>query len=559
MTEQNDSAFYYLNYIIEKEKENFPVSGLDHYKEFEKIKRYAEWEKLKKKCTQFQDSYHTKINVNISLRDSILEMRKIDVYYQEKYESILQTNDSAAINSFKTKWIAATKENDLKLDRIFTQYGWPTKELVGNTASDEVFFLVQHSLDLELQKKGLVLFKRIEEKDNNHLTLIAYLEDRILVKSGEKQLYGTQYKNGKLHPIDDPDNLNKRRTQIGLAPIQFVSTTSSRNLIPNYSFELYSRDEYPNHLNELDGGWSMNGGSWTFYEDNTTKSYSSNFNHISRNQAYFNSYSGNAYIRYGIDQLKIPKLFQVEFKDSLIKGEEYLIEYYIRTEATNKQDKTSKNDVCVFLLRYKYDYKILAMYDDGSAKIKEKFKMTPDFFFYENRLVEDFSEWTKVSNKYTAKGGEKYFLIGRYGWVKNNYIINLDNISVIHLPSGKIDIENLKVGEAIILENISYELNSTKLLSLSYSTLNQVVELFSKYPNLVVEIAGHTDNTGNSEANHRLSENRAKSVVNYLVSNGVDQMKLKAKGYGDSSPLSDNNTEEGRRRNRRVEFKILKR
>jgi outer membrane protein OmpA-like peptidoglycan-associated protein len=559
MLEQTDSALYYLNFVIDQEKENFPVSGLDHYKEFEKLKKCSEWEKLVKKCQQFNDAYIAKLN--ISLRDSILEMRRIDNSYQEKFDSILNTKDSITIQSFKEEWKSAVKENDLKLSKIIDAYGWPTRELVGNIARDEVFFIVQHSSDLKLQKKCLVLFKQIEENDINHLIQIAYLEDRVLVKNGQKQLYGTQYKNNKLYPINDPDNLNKRRAQIGLAPIQFISANPySQNLIPNYSFELYSGNEYPRYLREVDGGWRMVGGeSWTKNENDTIKTHSLNFNHIGINFKYFNSHSGNAYVRYGLNQIKIPSLFQVELKNSLIKGEEYLIEYYIRTEAVNKQATTSKNDVCIILSRYNnYSYKIF--YNSNvSVKIKEKFKMTPDIYFYENRPVADFSEWTKISNKYIAKGGEKYFLIGRYGWVKNNYPINLDNISVLHLTNDKIDIENTKVGEAVVLENISFELNSDKLTSSSFATLNQVVELFSRYPNLLVEIAGHTDNTGISEANHKLSENRAKSVVEYLISAGVEPNRLKAKGYGESFPISDNTMEKDREKNRRVEFKILQR
>lgn len=558
MLEQTDSAFYYLNFIIDQEKENFPVSGLDHYKEFEKLKPHTEWGKIVEKCQQFNDVYIAKLN--IPLRDSLLEMRRIDNSYQEKFDSVLSTKDSVAIQAFKKEWKATVTKNDLTLSKIIDTYEWPTAELVGNDASDATFFLAQHSLDLDLQKKALVLFKQIEGDNINQLTLIAYLEDRVLINSGQKQLYGTQFKNGKLHPVDDPDNLNKRRAQIGLEPIQLISSyPNTRNLIPNYSFETYVGTEHPSYLKDIDGGWKMIAGeSWTTYEDNSTKTHSLNFNHICINPKYFYSYSGNAYVRYG-NHLEIPDLFQVELKDSLIKGEEYLIEYYIRCEAKSKQATTNKNDVCIILSRYNnYSYKVFYN-SDGSVKIKEKFKMTPDIFFYENRPVENFSEWTKVSNKYEAKGGEKYFLIGRYGWAKDNYTINLDNISVIHLPSGKINIENLKDGEAIVLENISFELNSDKLTNSSFASLNQIVELFSEYPNLIVEIAGHTDNTGNSEANHKLSENRAKSVVNYLVSKGVTPIKLKAKGYGDSAPISNNQTEEGRKKNRRVEFKIVQR
>jgi len=74
---------------------------------------------------------------------------------------------------------------------------------------------------------------------------------------------------------------------------------------------------------------------------------------------------------------------------------------------------------------------------------------------------------------------------------------------------------------------------------------------------MTIEVRGHTDAKGSDSYNLRLSENRAKSVVDYLVSKGVNPKRLKYKGYGKSIPIDTNETEEGRSKNRRVEFKII--
>ncbi|MBI9056111.1 MAG: OmpA family protein [Bacteroidales bacterium] len=560
MTEQIDSAFYLLNFLIEREKDNLPFSTLEGIKEFEKIKKNVEWENLRKKCIQFRNAHEAKLN--IPLRDSILEMRRIDNYYQEKFDSIMFTNDSISIKSFKEKWKATVKENDLILTIIIDKYGWPTRELVGNFASSEVFFIVQHSSDLELQKKCLILLKKATDKNTSDLVQIAYLEDRILVKSGQKQLYGTQYKKGKLYPIQDPDNLNKRRAQIGLGSIQFIQSNSYyQNLIPNYGFELYPGDECPRYLRDIDGKWENIGGESFSIADDDTISYSLNYIHICKDQSYFNSCTGNACIRYWtIDFSSVtPELFQVEMKDSLLKGKEYLIEYYIRTNSKNKTSVTNKRDVCIFLLKDRYHFTTKYDHNTEQLSLKENFKISPAILFSENKPVEDFSEWTKVSNKYIAKGGEKYFLIGRYGKVKYNTEINLDNITVSKIYNNNINIENAKIGEAFILENISFELNSSNLKESSYPTLNHLVGLFNIYPNLIIEIAGHTDNIGDKAVNVKLSKNRAKSVVDYLISEGIKPNQVQSKGYGESFPISDNTSEKGRKNNRRVEFKILKR
>jgi outer membrane protein OmpA-like peptidoglycan-associated protein len=76
-------------------------------------------------------------------------------------------------------------------------------------------------------------------------------------------------------------------------------------------------------------------------------------------------------------------------------------------------------------------------------------------------------------------------------------------------------------------------------------------------PGLKLEISGHTDNVGSYLANKKLSENRAKSVVDYLVKEGIDQSRLTYEGYSFTRPIAPNDTPEGRQKNRRVEFEIL--
>ena len=72
-----------------------------------------------------------------------------------------------------------------------------------------------------------------------------------------------------------------------------------------------------------------------------------------------------------------------------------------------------------------------------------------------------------------------------------------------------------------------------------------------------IEISGHTDDKGSDTYNQKLSENRAKSVVDYLTEKGIKKERLEFKGYGESQPISSNETEEGQQLNRRIEFKIL--
>ena len=113
------------------------------------------------------------------------------------------------------------------------------------------------------------------------------------------------------------------------------------------------------------------------------------------------------------------------------------------------------------------------------------------------------------------------------------------------------------VGSTFVLKEIFFEFDKSTLLQQSFFELMKLMALLDNYPNMCIQISGHTDAKGSDAYNQRLSENRAKAVVDYLVSKGVDGKRLQYKGYGKSMPLETNDTEEGRAKNRRVEFKII--
>jgi len=105
------------------------------------------------------------------------------------------------------------------------------------------------------------------------------------------------------------------------------------------------------------------------------------------------------------------------------------------------------------------------------------------------------------------------------------------------------------------LRGVHFAFDSSELTADSTSTLDGVVEILQGHPDLMVEIAGHTDDTGPTEYNQGLSERRAQAVRDYLVSQGVNADNITARGYGELEPVADNGTREGRAANRRVELK----
>jgi len=107
-------------------------------------------------------------------------------------------------------------------------------------------------------------------------------------------------------------------------------------------------------------------------------------------------------------------------------------------------------------------------------------------------------------------------------------------------------------------ETIQFEVDSATLVERSKSVLDEVARLLEQHPEIArVELEGHTDSTATKQHNQRLSEQRAAAVKAYLVDKGIAADRLTTRGYGEDRPVGDNGTEEGRFKNRRVEFKIL--
>ncbi len=115
----------------------------------------------------------------------------------------------------------------------------------------------------------------------------------------------------------------------------------------------------------------------------------------------------------------------------------------------------------------------------------------------------------------------------------------------------------MEMGQIVRINNIFFEYKKYNLLPESIPELDRMVELLIEYPFLKIEIHGHTDNIGNDRFNNNLSNQRAKSVYNYLVSQGIDEARISSKGFGRKKPVADNSTDEGRQKNRRVEFLIV--
>ena len=120
-----------------------------------------------------------------------------------------------------------------------------------------------------------------------------------------------------------------------------------------------------------------------------------------------------------------------------------------------------------------------------------------------------------------------------------------------------IPLQPIEANATVVLKNIFFDFNKYELKPESQVELASLVKLLKENPSVRIQINGHTDNIGKPADNLKLSNERARAVINYLSSNGIDAKRLSFRGYGDTQPLADNNTEEGRARNRRTELKVI--
>ena len=215
---------------------------------------------------------------------------------------------------------------------------------------------------------------------------------------------------------------------------------------------------------------------------------------------------------------------------------------------------------------------------------------TPQVQNPHDRVLTNTLGWTCITDTFVAQGGERYLTIGNFLPASQSNVTDLENLTYLlpgayyyiddvslvclNCPSATVASDSvevsptveaeatiadeaLHVGATFVLENIFFDFDKSLLLQQSYVELRHLIDLLTRYPKMKIEIGGHTDGRGTADYNLRLSESRAKAVADYLVAHGIESRRLQYKGYGKSQPIDTNDTEEGRARNRRVEFKIL--
>ena len=158
-----------------------------------------------------------------------------------------------------------------------------------------------------------------------------------------------------------------------------------------------------------------------------------------------------------------------------------------------------------------------------------------------------------------AKGKEVLVTAKKKGFAFSSQLIKINENTNFYTPIQSVELitDSIKPGKSFVINNLYYKTNSAEIEETSKQVLIKFAEYLKENAKLIIEIRGHTDNTGNPKDNEALSLNRAYFVKEFLEKQGVEGKRIIAKGFGASMPIAPNTTEEGRAKNRRTEFYIV--
>lgn len=352
---------------------------------------------------------------------------------------------------------------------------------------------------------------------------------------------------------------------------------STDNLVFNSSFEEYSdcpqRIDAIGIMSGVDAWWQPTKGSSDYFNSCGGRECQTPRNKM----GYQEPHSGNAYCGIYCSKENYREYLQTELREPLVAGRHYRVSYWVSLAdkspfaiaslgALLTTDRISDTTWSILMHN-----ETLSLGDGQKQAIATHYK--PQVI--NSDVIDDINGWQLISGEFVATGGERYLTLGNFNSFNHSYVVPtnisnavlsgayyyIDDVSVVCLDcqesSTPATIAAPRSGELITLRNVLFNTDESVLLPQSYNDLQKLIALMTAYPTLKIELRGHTDNQGTTEHNRRLSEARAKAVVDYLVTHGIDLERLTWRGYGKSLPVDTNDTPEGRQNNRRVEYKIL--
>lgn len=361
------------------------------------------------------------------------------------------------------------------------------------------------------------------------------------------------------------------RVAATLLLLAVASDSISQNLVTNPGFEKYYRcpgSFSASSTGEFAPGWSSpSTGTPDLFHTCSTGDAGVPTNWAGYSKAYSGSgYAGIYAFMFGSAK-EYREYMQTKLLEPMADGAQYLVEFYYKLSSNSRYGI----DRIGFLI----SDSLYLMAGDG---------VYPHVATYEriNQTIYSSASglWTRFHFVYEAKGGEQYLTIGNFSnshKTRNQYIQNsqatepmlaraayffIDDVKVVKVKeSPNVPVltgyPEITTNKDYVLKNIQFKYDDFTLLETSYPELKKLVEIMQYHKTWRVVVSGHTDDVGSEKYNLELSINRATSVSDYLVSNGIDPARITTQGFGKQSPLVQGTDETARSTNRRVELRFL--
>ena len=257
---------------------------------------------------------------------------------------------------------------------------------------------------------------------------------------------------------------------------------------------------------------------------------------------------------------------QVRLREALVPGQTYEVSAYVGRLPNSMEI----NSLGFLFANYSYD-------EPTDVRLEE----SPQVVIEELMQVRR-QQWRPVRGRFVADAPDTYLIIGNFRDDNNTRTATpagsqsvkyayyyLDDVVVRKVPpilsepvlsanSDDLDHASWRVGSVVQLRNVFFDFDKWDLLPRSSTELDKLLRVMRTYPNMVVELSGHTDSRGKDSYNQQLSLRRAQAVVQYLQERGIATERLRYRGAGSTEPVADNATETGRGLNRRVELRVVR-
>lgn len=360
-----------------------------------------------------------------------------------------------------------------------------------------------------------------------------------------------------------------------------VAAQATDNMVFNPSFEEYTH--CPQHVHAVgimtgvDAWWQPTKGSSDYF--NACSKHDSG---VPRNKmGYQTARNGLAYCGIYCSQENYREYLQTELKQPLTAGQRYRVSFWV-----SLADKSPHAIAAIGALFTDEMIGDTASWDiimeredtviDGQQGMSIATYMEPQVANNPDSTLTNNKMWHEVSGEFVAQGGERFLTIGNFAPFNHSGVVPVESTNAV-LPGAYYYIDDVSVvavgpllpkvqaaeittpvvDEIKILHGIHFATGKSDILPQSYNELQHLLELLRANPNMRIELRGHTDNQGTASFNMQLSQERAEAVAQYLINRGISGGRIQTQGFGKSMPIDTNDTPEGRRNNRRVEYRVL--